>query len=381
MNVGIFTNAYHPIVSGVVNAIDVMRQGLSHLGHHVWIIAPDYAGYDDHDESVVRVPSIRFTRKADFPLPLPWTRMKEIEKLPLDLIHTQHPFLLGSLAEKISAKKNIPLVFTFHTQYEIYLHYTPFFIPESVSRWYVRKIVSQHIEHADAVIVPAASILPAVKEYGGESKAHVIPNAIDVEKFSGGKGERIRTRYGLHDKKVLVFVGRMAEEKNLSFLLTSFKEINKSLSETVLFLIGGGPHLEELQKRCTELKLNNQVIFTGMIPYSEVPDYLNAADLFVMTSTSEVKPLSLLESMAAGLPIAAVRAPGAVDTITDGTDGILTDENTEAFANGVITLLRDHEKLQILKRNARTKALKFGISEYGKKLEALYRQLIYRAGG
>jgi len=378
MNIGIFTNAYHPITSGVVNAIDCIRQGLSRLGHEIYIIAPRYSGYDDRDDHVIRVPSIRLTRKADFPLPIPYFSKleKKISALELDIVHTQHPFLLGALAEKIAAKKNIPLVFTFHTQYEIYLHYAPFFIPEALSRWYIRRTVSSHIKHCNAVVVPAPSILPAVAEYGGESKCHVIPNAIKVEKFSGGNGERIRSHYHLQNSKILIFVGRMAEEKNLSFLLAAFKKINNTSPETVLLLVGGGPTLDKLKKEAEALGLSHRVIFTGMVPYDEIPDYLKASDIFVMASTSEVKPLSLLESMASGLPIVAVRAPGAVDTVTDGQDGLLVNENTDEFAAAVIGLLKDLNRLEQMSKNASNKANKFGIPEFGKKLEELYKELL-----
>lgn len=377
MNVGIFTNAYHPIVSGVVNAIDAIRIGLSRLGHKLYVVAPDYPGYAGPDDSIIRIPSIRLTRKADFPLPI--VIFSELEKklapLSLDLIHTQHPFLLGSAAEKWTAQKNIPLVFTFHTQYEIYLHYAPFFIPPSLAKRYIRKIVSDHIRRADAVVVPAASILPVVAEYGGGGKSHLIPNAVDTEKFSRGDGERIRARHHLQNKKILIFVGRMAREKNLSFLLAAFKIIHEAAPETALMLAGGGPDFEKLEKEARRIGLSC-VIFTGMVPYSEIPDYLKAADLFVMTSTSEVKPLSLLESMAAGLPIIAVRAPGAQDTVTDGSDGILIDENIEKFAKTILDVLKDPKTIETMRKNARAKAMTFGIDEFGKKLETLYAGLV-----
>jgi len=378
MNVGIFTNAYHPIVSGVVNAIDCIRQGLSGLGHQTYVIAPNYSGYREKDPNVIRVPSIRLTRKADFPLPLPYFKRleKTMDKLNLDIVHTQHPFLLGGFAEKIAAKKNIPLVFTFHTQYEIYLHYAPFFIPEAVSQWYIRKIVTEHIKRCDAVVVPASSILPAVAEYGGQTKSHLIPNAIDVEKFNRGNSEPVIRRFNLANKKTLIFVGRMAVEKNLSFLLKAFKKIHDALPETVLLLVGGGPHLDALKGEVRDMGLMNQVIFTGMVSYEEIPDYLKAAHLFVMASTSEVNPLSLLESMAAGLPIVAVRAPGAMDTITDGQDGLLIDENLDHFADTVVRLLKKDQLLETMKKNAESKAKKFGIPEYGRKLEELYQKLL-----
>jgi len=378
MRIGVFTNAYHPITSGVVNAIDCIDKGLTQLGHQVYIIAPQYPGYQDPSSSVIRFPSIRLTDRADFPLPYPYVPrlIRKIERLQLDCIHAQHPFLLGSLGMRLAKQHHIPTVFTFHTLYEQYVHYAPPILPQFVLRAWVKKRVSSFVKQADAIVVPSPSIVELVKAYGGSDRIHVIPNAIHLQPFQHGDGTEIRKRYGLDSKKVLTFVGRLAEEKNISFLLCVLAQIKMKIPDAVFLLVGDGPYRKALEEQTAMLRLTENVIFTGMVPYTQVPNYLKAADLFVTASTTEVKPLSLLETMACGVPILAVNASGAMDTITSGKDGQLVSENDHEFAAAAVDLLQNPSKLRQLGDNAKKTAEGFGIETMAKKLESLYGKLI-----
>lgn len=388
MNIGIFTNAYHPLVSGVVQAIDVMRDGLGDLGHRVYVVAPRYAGYEDDDDYVFRYPSIQILSDVDFPLPIPYDPRltAAIQKLPLDVVHVQHPFLLGTLGAKLAAKKNLPLVFTFHTRYEDYAHYAPFGIPPQAARVYVRQRVSSFLKKCSAIVAPAPSIREVVEEYGGGDRCHLISNAIQLGHFKKADGHSVRAQYKLDGKKIAVFVGRLAQEKNLLMLLQSFAKARTKFKDCGLMLVGDGPFRPILEKEAARLHISPHVIFTGMVPYEHIPRYLGASQLFVITSTSEVKPLSILEAMASGLPVLAVRAPGAKDTVTHQVDGWLSGEDPSDFSDALVSLLKSEERLNKLGAAAKKKAEEFGQAHMAKKLEKLYKDLLKklrdeRAGG
>lgn len=377
MKIGIFTNAYHPLVSGVVNAIDCVEQGLSRLGHQVFVIAPEYPSYQDSGNTVIRFPSVRLTSRADFPIPIPYIPRltRYIEDLRLDIVHAQHPFLLGVLGQRIAKKKKIPLVFTFHTLYEQYVHYAPPLLPRPFLRYYVRKMVSSFVRQCDAVVVPSPSILELVHRYGGDGRSIVIPNAIQLKTFQKADGTSIEKKYGLTGKKTMIFVGRLAEEKNLSFLLKAHAKIISRIPDAVLMLVGDGPFKTSLQEQAQHLKIEQNVIFTGMVPYPQIPSFFKSSQLFVITSTTEVKPLAILEAMASGLPVLAVKASGAVDTITDEVDGYLTRHDEDEFAAAAILLLTNEKKRALLSRNALKTAESFDSSAMARKLERLYMRL------
>lgn len=377
MKIGFFTNAYLPMVSGVVNSIELIRKELEGLDHSVYIIAPRYPGYPDRTEKIFRYPSLRLTRKVDFPLPIPFSpRLSAVlRKIPFDIIHAQHPFLLGSLGAKLAREKNIPLVFTFHTQYEQYVHYAPFGIPRVILRKTVEKMVSSFLKKCDSVIIPSPSLEKFLEKYGELRRTDFIPNAISLSRFKNADGKQIKKKYGLEGKLTLVFAGRLAPEKKLEFLLRAFLKITTEIPNAHLLFIGDGPSWESLQKQVRRFQLGQNVTFTGMIPYERIPDYLAAAELFVMTSTTEVKPLALLEAMAAGIPVVAVEATGAVDTITSGINGILTREKEEEFAEAVMALLRNEEKRREMGAMAGKKAKEFGSPALAERLLTLYEEL------
>jgi 1,2-diacylglycerol 3-alpha-glucosyltransferase len=377
MKIGIFTNAYKPIISGVVNSIELIKKGMKARGHKVYIFAPKFQEYRDQEAGVFRFLSVNLSTDIQFPLAIPFSpRIYAIlERLNLDVIHTHHPFLLGKLGVQFGRKKNIPIVFTFHTQYEQYSHYIP--LPGEVVRKVTRFSVQNYTSKCDQIICPSSTILSLLDEYGVTTPVRMIHNAIDLSQFRNANPDRIRKKYGItKDEKLLIYVGRMAKEKNIEFMLEAFRKVQKDTPEARLMIVGEGPELEALEDYAEKLGISDRVIFTGRIEYKDIPDYYNAAYAFIMTSTTEVKPLALLEAMASGLPIVAVSAPGSSDTINHEFDGYLTDNNMDSFTAGLSRILSSTDLRNKLSEGAYKTSEQYSMENTAKILEELYQGLI-----
>lgn len=376
MNVGIFTNAYKPIINGVVNCIDLIRQGLTKRGHNVYIFAPFFPGYEEEDEGVFRFPSLNLTKKIKFPIAIPFSGKirKLIPMLNLDIIHSHHPFLLGETGAQYSRKLHIPLIFSFHTQYEQYSHYIP--LPQGLVKKVSKFSVTQYTKKCSFIITPGTSIIELLHSYGIKDNVIHINNAIDLSSFESPDRVKVRSKYSIgKNEKLLIYVGRMALEKNLAFMLEAFKIVLTSY-KAWLMIIGEGAELDNLKALALKLGISERVIFPGRIEYREIPSYYGASDIFIMTSTTEVKPLALLEAMASGLPIVAVSAHGASDTIIDGENGYLTEENREKFAEKVLSLLKNEKLLTSMRENSKRIAKGYSIDATTEQLIEIYRKAI-----
>jgi glycosyltransferase involved in cell wall biosynthesis len=291
----------------------------------------------------------------------------------LDIIHCHHPFVLGPLGHKIARRKQIPTVYTFHTQYEQYSHYIP--LPVRLVNKISRQKIYRFCQMVDRITTPAESARQLLLSYGVTNSITVIPNPTLITS-AAGDGAAIRAKYGLGSESLLINIGRIAPEKNLELLLRAFRLMldQKPAEGLKLMIVGDGPAMPELRLITAKLNLKEQVIFTGLVPPTEVPGYLAAADLFVMTSFSEVKPLAQLEALAAGVPIVSVPAPGANDTIIHDQNGLLVAAEPEAFSAAVTDLLTDPSRLARYQNGARQTAAGYSHT----KIAADYLELFAR---
>lgn len=381
MKVVIFTNAYEPIVSGVVTAIRFFRQGLLQAGHEVFIFAPDHKDISDwkseRKENIFRFSAVNLSTQIYFPIAVPYYPglTSLLRRIKPDVIHSHHPFVLGRVGLRVARRLGAPLVYTFHTQYEKYSHYFP--LPQNFVRWAGRKAVLDYAQSADLLTTPAESSAELLQNYGVTKEIRILPNPLDFSPYNAPDRTKIRERYRIGQRKLLLFVGRVGKEKNLEFLLRSFSKLTKEFGDEIrLLIVGSGGAEEELKRVVAELSLGDRVIFTGAVDYQEIPLYYGAADLFVMTSTSEVKPLVFIESMAAGLPVVAVEANGSKDTFTSGYNGVLTAEKVDDFAGAVRELLLDAPRRRQLARAARESVDQYSVERLTKELLKLYAETI-----
>lgn len=377
MRVGLFTDAYKPQITGVVNSVDLLRRGLEADGHEVAIVAPVSAGYVDTEPRVFRYPAITLPTQVPTPLAIPLAPRvyRRIEALKLDVIHSQHPFSVGRAAAAIAARLDLPLVYTFHTQYEQYAHYVP--LNQTLVRWMARRLVTGYAERCDVIVCPAPSIVALLRSYGISRPVEVVHNGIDLSMFERAQPGTLRVQWGIGpDAPAALFTGRLAREKNLDFLLEAFRRAAATVPDAHLVLVGDGADGEHLRRLAGDMDLGGRVHFAGAVAYDDIPAYYAAADLFVMPSVTEVRPLAILEAMAAGLPVLALDAPGAADTVTSGADGMLAPHDVNGFARVLARLLQSPGERCRLGANARNTARRYSITATARRLVEIYERLL-----
>ncbi len=381
MHIANFTNTYLPVISGVVRSIRSFRDELTHQGHNVFIFAQEQMDYVDKDPFIFRYPSLNLPTGVDIPAAIPISSFIDrlIPAVKLDVIHTHHPFLLGQTAAAKAQEYNLPLIFTFHTQYREYTHYVPFpmetvqnFLKNTVDRW-----MQDFMRRCQHIIIPSESMRDTlVNEYGLKNNFTVIPTGIDIETYRVASGEKIRKKQHWEKDIVMVSIGRLASEKNWPTLIHAAALVLRDFPQFRFVLIGDGPDRKSLEDLVKELGIQKRVTFTGSLSFSETPSYMKAANLFGFSSVTETQGLATLEAMAAGLPVVAVNASGTRDILKHGQQGYLVENNAEALAAGIKKLLLNPERMQKFAQAAYKKAQSFNIELLTGRLLGVYEQAI-----
>ncbi|MDI6704433.1 MAG: glycosyltransferase family 4 protein [bacterium] len=376
MNIGIFTNNYKPRISGLTVSIDTFKETFTELGHNVFVFCPEYKGYRDSTSNIIRFRSFPFIKAQGFSLPIPYSfhLFNKTKDLRLDIIHAQHPYLLGKVAKRWARRLKIPLVFTHHTLYEEYAHYIPF--NQKVIKKLAISSSTSFANNCDLVIVPTPGVKDLIQGYGVKTRIEIVPTGVNLEDFRKDRGREIRKEYKIPPQtKILLYLGRFAKEKNIEFLLHVYKKVQDEYKEVVLFMVGYGPQHREILNLSKRLDIRN-IIFTGSREREDIIKFYQAADLFIFSSLTETQGIILIESLAAGTPVVAVNASGTKDIITHGVTGYLTDLSVPSFVKRVIELLRDDRKREEFSKNAKVSARMFSSLTTGKRLIDLYQELI-----
>ncbi len=391
MRVSIFTNIYKPMVGGVVTSICAFRQGLLEAGHEVHVIAPEastsaHEGFVDEEPYVFRLPAFDVPGDSDLALAVPFKAPLSVavRGLKPDLIHSQTPILMGDLAAKFAQDLNIPLVLTVHSRYHEYIRqYLP--LAADLAGRLVEEVVGRYLERCSHVIAPTAGVRDLLmNKYKADVPITVVPTPVDLSQYDNVNPQPIRDALGLDNEaevaeaiKVLLYIGRLAKEKGLTFLLHAFARIVSERDHVRLLLVGEGTERESLQQMADALGIGAHVIFTGKVPHREIPHYAAAADIFVFSSFTETQGLVLVEAMAAGTPVVAVEAPGPRDVLAHG-GGVLVPREEEAFADAVLTLLAAPDRLQVLGEQARRAAYPYAVDTAIERLLSVYEAAIER---
>jgi 1,2-diacylglycerol 3-alpha-glucosyltransferase len=380
LHIAFFTNYYHPVVNGVVRSVASFRENLMKQGHNVFVFAQSDSAFQDSEPFIFRYPSLPLPLgEISTALPVSPFVDQLLPMLKLDVIHTHHPILLGQTAARKAAELDLPLVFTFHTQYWEYTHYIPFpqeaiqeFLKNAVHRW-----LREFMQKCQHIVIPSESLKDIlVRDYGLHERYSVIPTGTDLEPFLNADGKALRAESGWQDETVLISVGRLAPEKNWDTLVRAFARVQEEHPGARLVLIGDGAARAGLEALAAELGISDRVTFTGALPFQEIPRYLKAADAFAFASVTETQGLVTIEAMAAGLPVVAVDGPGTRDIVEHGKQGFLVENDPDALAKGLNKLLDDPQRSKRLSNNALKKARMFEVNQLGKQLLGVYEQAI-----
>jgi glycosyltransferase involved in cell wall biosynthesis len=372
-----FTNTYYPVISGVVRSVSTFRQALAELGHNVFIFAQHTSDYEDAEPFIFRYPAIDLPMTHNFPLTIPISLFVDrlLPTLKLDVIHSHHPLLLGQAAVAKANELDLPLVFTFHTRYREYSHYISLnqeFVKKAIDRW-----IGDYMQNCQHIIVPSDSIKNVlVNEYGVTDRVTTIPTGIDLKPFRAVEGQSVRQEQGWGQDRVLISIGRLSKEKNWETLLSAVEQVMKRDDNLRLVIIGGGEESKVLKKYTRDLGIAHRVEFVGSIPFTDIPRYLKAADLFCFASVTETQGLVTMEAIAAGLPVVAVDAMGTRDVVENGQEGLLTDNDSQSLAQAIERVINDEALRQRFKQAAVKKVQLFDIVTQAKKLMTVYQQAV-----
>ena len=380
MKIAIFTNNYLPNLYGVSTSIESFRHHLEKRGHQIYIFAPYFSGYRDNNSKVIRYPSLDLRYKIRFPLPIPYSRKINhfLDKLNLDIVHSQHPNLLGTAGKYWARKKKIPLVFTWHTLYDHYTNFIPLIPHQWAAQWIIKKAV-RYANQADQVIVPTPSIKSIIQRWGVDN-SHILalPTGIEEKKFQGATGEKIRKKYQIEPNDlVLLLVSRLTEEKNVEFIFRSLQPLFKKYDHLKFLVVGEGYLKKKLEKKYASNKMKGKIIFTGLVDKKEIKHYYAVGDIFVYASQSETQGLIIAEALYLKLPVVAVQATGISDILANSSAGILTSTRLEEFRQAVKELIGQPEKRK--KMGEMGKKLvqeKYTASVCAEKLEKIYKENI-----
>jgi len=384
------SDVYFPRVNGVSTSIETFRRDLLDMGHEVVLVAPQYAqacaGASGADASICRVPARAVPRDPEDCI-MSWGRLRQsLTALgrggsrgdgKFDVVHVHTPFLAHYAALKFAREFKIPVLATYHTLFEEYLHHYVPLLPRALGRGLARRFSRSQCNQLDAVIAPSRAMRDALVEYGIGKPIEILPTGLPAERFALGDGGAFRGRHGIAaDRPLLLFVGRAAHEKNIGFLLQMMCEMRRLRPDALLLIAGEGPAVPSLRARAAQLSLGDAVRFMGYFDReAELKDCYSAADVFVFASLTETQGLVLLEAMAQAVPVVAIPRMGTVDILAPLLGCRHAPEDGHAFAAVVRDLLADPQARSALGAQARQYARSWASRKMAERLAALYGSL------
>ncbi len=380
MRIGMMADIYKPHISGVTNYIELNKRYLEDRGHEVFVFTFGDEDYQDEETNIIRSPGVPI-RDTGFYLNVRYTREARDLLRSMDVVHVHHPFLSGGLALLNCKPFGIPIIFTNHTRYDLYVQaYFPY-VPEGVGEMFLKAYLGNFCDTVDLVVAPSPGVERVLRHLGVDAPIEVIPNGVDIAPFRAVESPMARSTFGFDDGDViLVYAGRLGPEKNLPFLLRSFRGAAQAVDNLRLLLVGDGSERDTLEDLTRHMGIADRVVFTGLVPYDEIPRYLMMGDLFVTASVTEVHPLSVIEAMAAGLPVLGISSPGIGDTIHDGENGLLIPEmDLAAFTGKLVRLAMDADLRRSLSEGARQSISEYAIENTGARMLQAYERLVEAA--
>ena len=384
MRIGIFTDTYTPFINGVTTSVLMLKKSLEKKGHTVYIVTVNdenlHYKTDDNGKEL-RIPGVPIGI-YDYRLTgiYPLKAINTIKKWNLDVIHSQTEFGIGTFARIIAKQLNIPLVHTYHTMYEDYVHYIThgYFdkaskkIAEYLTLFYCDKTISE-------LVVPTKKAYELFKEkYKVDRNVYIVPTGIDVEKFYKENNKKLniekkREELGIKkDDFVILFVGRIASEKNVEFLLSSMKELKETSNKIKLLIVGDGPDLKNYQDYCLKNDIKDNCIFTGKVPWENIVDYYLIADVFATASKTETQGLTVIEAFAASLPVLAIKDESFTGTVINNLNGYIF-KNRREYKKSIISLYNDRELLNSLSKQARNSAERHSAKYFAEHILDVYK--------
>ena len=340
------SDVYFPRVNGVSTSIQTFRQDLAAADVSSWLVAPRYPAAWSDDPQTIRVSSAAVPLDPEDRAVSPRALLDACRALAdrIDLIHIQTPFIAHWAGVKLSRELGVKAVETYHTYFEHYLyHYAPI-LPRSAMQWAARKLAQTQCNAVDLVIAPSEPMASVLRGYGVRTPIEIVGTGLDLARFEGGDGERFRREHGIpSDRPVLLYVGRVAFEKNIEFLIDMLPFVLAELPEVLLIIAGEGPALPALRRVVADRNLERHVTFVGYLDRDgPLLDCYRSANAFVFASSTETQGLVILEAMAVGTPVVSTAALGTSALLENQhTGAVIAPDRFTDFAAAVIRVLTD----------------------------------------
>lgn len=376
------SDVYFPRINGVSTSIRTFVEQLQGLGHEVHLIAPDYQALTQDEAWIKRIPAHSIYFDPEDKLIKFGEAMKllpTLEQEKYDMIHVHTPFVAHYLGLKLAAKLNIPCIETYHTFFEDYLHHYLPWVPKYLAKGLARMISKRQCNAVGAIVAPSAPMLDVLRAYGVAVNAEVIPTGLQARSFEESNGQAFRLKYGIAlDRPMLLYVGRVAFEKNIDFLLEMTKSLIEKRPDVLLVVTGEGPAEEHLHKLAKTLDIEKNVKFIGYLDRNtELNACYESADIFVFSSKSETQGLVILEAMAQSTPVVAIAELGTASILVEGKGALIARDNIQHFVAKVNQLLTYPEHRFELGRQARIYALEKWTAKFqAQRMADFYLQLI-----
>ena len=379
MRVLMVSDVYSPRVNGVSTSIETFRRTLAGNGIEVRLVVPRYG--DEADEpGIVRVPGRPVPGDPEDRL-VRWRAMhREVlaAARDCDLVHVQTPFVAHYAGLKAARKLGLPVLASYHTLFEEYLQHYAALLPAGWLKGQARAISRRQCNALDAVVVPSQAMRERLESYGVRVPLHVVPTGIPTAQFAGGDGAAFRARHGIQPgRPVALFVGRVAHEKNIGFLLEALVHVRRQCPEVLLVVAGEGPARADLQATAGALGLADAARFIGYLDRRhELPDCYAAADVFAFASRTETQGLVLLEAMAAGLPVVALSAMGTAEILDGGRGSIVPPDCPQVFGETLAHILSHPAAWRHLGDDAAGYAREWSDVAMAGRMAELYRSML-----
>ena len=387
MRIGLFTDTYPPFINGVSTSVAMLKRALEQQGHTVYVVTvSNNALKHEYDEKE------RILKVAGIPIGIydyrlssiyPVTLINKMKKWNLDVIHSHTEFGVGILARLFAKQFNIPLVHTYHTLYEDYTHYITHGYFEKSSKKIVEYLTKFYCDKtANELIVPTNKIYSLFKEkYNFTKNIHIIPTGIEVDRFfeeniNKKEVEMLKKKLGFKKNEfVILFVGRLAQEKNVEFLIEAQKKLVEYDDHIKLLIVGDGPDKQKYEQLAENLGLKENIIFNGKAAWEEIPIYYHASNVFATASTTETQGLTVIEAMAAGIPPLCIDDESFRGTVTDELNGRVF-KNQEEYVNHVTEFYENKKMIDTYSKQARVQAEHCSSRSYASSVLEVYQRAL-----
>lgn len=390
MRVGIFTESYPPLVNGVSTSILMLQKALEKLGHEVFIVtvSDDKKNYTLEDDGhILRLPSMNLANCYDYKFTsvYPIKAVNIIKKMNLDVIHSNVEFTIGIFARVVSEQLGIPLVHTYHTNWEDYTHYitkNKKILDDICKKLLKYLVVFFEDKTVTELIVPSNKIYNIFKDkYKFTKNIHIIQTGIETSKFykenfSSKDINNLKKKYGIKKKDfVIMTVSRLAKEKSVDRLINNQKELLKRYPNMKLLIVGDGPDIDKLKMQVCSLNISKNVIFTGKVPLEEIPIYYQLGDVFVTASKSETQGLTVVEAISSSLPIVAVKDDSFISSVIDDFNGYVFASD-EKYIESILKLYENNDIYNRLSNQSRILSSDFSSEYFALKVLKVYETAI-----